>query len=392
MIPYAAFKRDKVFNKKDEPLRVYGTLGDGELQKRVTAAIIGWCLPPDVRDFNFDLLDGETHSISDVLAHAANVPFLAERRVVHVMRAEALGDIGRSGGESKAKSSKISPAKHLSEGLKNLPSGTVLIMSRTPESFDPSARKKENRCINAALDKVLEDGKGGAGLIIDCTMNLKSAGTIIAMLESDVAAQGVAVERGAIQYLVERAGSDVALCANELEKCILRVGPGETVTRAVVEEMVKASVQDTIFTLVDAIVEGKSARAIGLMREMSQNNQPMEPIFTVFANHLRQLLQARALLDARLPVTAASFARLPPEIAAQMPEGNGSLRGSLQFMAWKARSLESQARNLSTAKIENALHLCLETDLALKGIEGDGGFESKNQSAFLLEMLIMKMA
>ena len=390
MIPYAAFKRDKVFTKKDEPLRVYGTLGDGELQKRVTNAIIDWCLPSDVRDFNFDLLDGETHSISDVLSRAANVPFLAERRVVHVMRAEALDNLNRSG-ESKDKS-KVSPAKHLSDGLKNLPDSTVLILSRTPEPFDPSARKKENRCINAAVDKVLEDKSGGAGLIIDCAMNAKSAATIVAMLESDAAEQGVAVERGAIHYLVERAGSDVALCANELEKCILRVGTGQTVTRAVVEEMVKASVQDTIFTLVDAIIEGKSARAIGLMRELSQNNEPPELVLSMLSSQLRQLLQARALLDARLPVAAASFARLPPELAAQMPDGSGSLRGSLQFMAWKARSLESQARNLSTAKIEHALHLCLEADLALKGIEGDGGLEGKNQSALLVELLITKMA
>ncbi len=192
--------------------------------------------------------------------------------------------------------------------------------------------------------------------------------------------------------LVERAGSDVALCANELEKCILRVGVGQTVTRAVVEEMVKASVQDTVFTLVDAILEGKSARAIGLMRELSQNNEPPELILSMLSNQLRQLLQARALLDARLPVAAASFARLSPELAAQMPDGNGSLRGSLQFMAWKARTLESQARNLSTAKIEHALHLCFEADLALKGIEGDGGLEGKNQSALLVELLITKMA
>ena len=156
--------------------------------------------------------------------------------------------------------------------------------------------------------------------------------------------------------------------------------------------MVKASVQETIFTLVDAIVEGKSARAIGLMREMSQNNEPPELVLSMLSSQLRQLLQARALLDARLPVTAASFARLPPELAAQMPDGSGSLRASLQFMAWKARSLENQARNLSTGKIEHALHLCLEADLALKGIEGDGGLEGKNQSALLVEMLIMKMA
>ena len=77
---------------------------------------------------------------------------------------------------------------------------------------------------------MLEDKSGGAGLIIDCAMNAKSASTIIAMLESDAAEQGIAVERGAIAYLVERAGSDVALCANELEKCILRIGPGQTVT------------------------------------------------------------------------------------------------------------------------------------------------------------------
>ena len=147
MIPYAAFKRDKVFNKKDEPLRVYGTLGDGELQKRVTNAIIDWCLPADVRDFNFDLLDGETHSISDVLSRAANVPFLAERRVVHVMRAEALDNLNRSG-ESKDKS-KIFTCQTLERWLKKFAgqhSFDFIAHARSVRSQCAQKRKSLHQC------------------------------------------------------------------------------------------------------------------------------------------------------------------------------------------------------------------------------------------------------
>jgi hypothetical protein len=56
----------------------------------------------------------------------------------------------------KAQGTKESPAKRFASGIENLPVSTVLILSRTPETPEAGARKETPRCINAALDRVLE--------------------------------------------------------------------------------------------------------------------------------------------------------------------------------------------------------------------------------------------
>src|SRR5688572_24218275 len=95
MLSYSDFKKSKVL-PNGAPLRVYGVLGDGFLQKRVTNALLEWILPPDARDFNLDTLDGETTGLTEVLARCGNLPFLADARVVLVHRAERLEGLHRS--------------------------------------------------------------------------------------------------------------------------------------------------------------------------------------------------------------------------------------------------------------------------------------------------------
>ena len=54
--------------------------------------------------------------------------------------------------------------------------------------------------------------------------------------------------------------------------------------------------------------------------------------------------------------------------------------------------LSAQARNFSSERLQSALALCFEADLALKGIEGDGGADSDKHSALVLELLLARLA
>lgn len=393
MIPYTSFGRDKALIK-DVPRRVYGTLGDGELQKRVAASLVEWILPAEARDFNFETLDGESHSIAQVLSSAYSLPFLSDFRVVHVRRAERLDGLNRAGEgeEKKAKSGKASPSKALSDAIKTLPASTVLIFSRTHETPEAGARASTPRCLHATVDKTIED-KGVGGLIIDCTVGAKNAGLATSILEAEAAKRNIKFERQAAAYLVERAGTDITLLEVEMEKCALRAGVSTPIGRAVIDEMVKRAPSETIFDLTDALGERKSARAIALARELLENGEPAELLLAMLVRHFRQLLQARALIDARISLDGSAAGRLSASQAAQFPqEGRDNLPGLLRSQSWLGRRLSAQARNFSVEQVTRALQMCLEADLALKGIEGDGGAESNKHPELVVELLLARLA
>jgi len=388
MLPYSAFSRAKALDKKDKqtvPRRVYGTLGDAFLQRRVIAALLEWTLPADARDFNMDVLDGESSTITEVLARVGNLPFLSDYRVVHVQRAERLEGLHRSGEAAETKDkAKQSPARRLADGIEKLPETTVLILSRTPETPEPGARAGTPRCMGAAVDKVIEKH----GLIIDCTVGSKGGAMVAAaVLQQEAAHHGIALAPDAAEHLIARAGSDIAHLLNELEKCALRAGIGETVTSTIIDEMVKRTPQETIFDLTDALGARQGPRALGLLRELVAGGEAPELILVMLVRHLRQLLQARAFVDARLPLDATLHSRLPRDMAEQLPrDGRENLAVLLQSQQWLGRRLAQQARNFSTPQLESALQAALAADLAMKGIEGEGG-----SSELLLELLVARL-
>jgi DNA polymerase-3 subunit delta len=400
MLPYAAFNLDKTFLKSSnglQPRRVYGTLGDAFLQKRVAGALIKRILSDEAGDFNLDVLDGETSTVTDVLARTGSLPFLSDYRVVHVQRAERIEGLHRSGEEAGEKASddksgtgksKQSPASRLSEGLKNLPETTVLILSRTPETPEPGSRPGTPRCVNAAVDKVIEDKDAAGGLIIDCTIGTKDGARASDVVLQEANARGIILAENAARHIVERAGHDIANLISELEKCALRAGPGEPVTPAIIDEMTRRLPQDTIFDLTDAIGEQRTPRALGLLRELTEGGEAAELILVMLVRHLRQLLQARAFLDAGLALDAGLLRRMPPALAAQLPnDGRENIATLLQSQSWMGRRLSQQARNFSTPQLRDALEAALQVDLAMKGIEGDGG-----SSEMLLELLITRLS
>lgn len=425
MLPYSQFAPNKVLSKNGSqrvPLRVYGTLGDAYLQELVINALIGWSLDADARDFNMDRLDGESTSIGDVLSRCANLPFLSDRRVVLVQRAERLeninrvagegGDEGDEGDDESASTDDANPAapesaggkkagkpkapstpvKRLSDGLKTIPTSTVLILSRTPETPEPGARKTQTRCIHATVDKVIEaKDDGERGLIIDCTVGAKSGATAAAILNSEASRRGIALSDHAAEHLVNRAGNNIAGLLNEMEKCALRAG-NEAISPAIIDEMVRRAPQDTVFDLTDALGDRHGPRALTMLRELVGGGEPPELVLALLVRHLRHLVQARAFLDARLPLDGSLASRMPPSLAAQLPRnGRENLATMLQSQNWMGRRLAAQARNFSTPQLQSALEAALRTDLAMKGIEGDGGAEGPKQSELLLELFIAQL-
>ena len=387
LINYANFDSKRALNRKGEPHRVYGVWGDSYLQSRVIQALLGLSLTDDARDFNLDTLDGESTTISDVLAATGSLPFLSDRRAVVVRRAEKLEGVSATpGGAAKKKKTETSPAARLAEGIEKLSASTVLIVARSPETPEPGDKPGE-RCLNAALDKII----GEHGLLVNCMVPPKAMPVAIAIVEAEAMSKDIALTRGAAAHLVQRCGTDIAALLSELEKCALRAGIGQPITAAVIDEMTKPMLQDTVFDLTDSIGARQGAKALSSLQDLLSAGEPPELVMALIVRHLRQLLQARSLLDAGLSLDGSAARRISPQLMAQLPAGRDNLATALQSQHWMGGRLSNQARHFSVAQLARALELAFEADLSAKGIEGNGGFESRDESRASLEILVAKL-
>ena len=283
-LPYAAFDKAKAM-PRGAPHRVYGVWGDAFLQDRVIEALMAWNLDDSARDFNLEILDGEGLKLGDVWGATANLPFLSDRRVVVVKRAEKMRDIGGSGDDGGGRKKKaptkssskaaptLSPGEKFATEVANLPPTTLLILARTPEAPEPGDRPGE-RCLNAALDKTIEEN----GLLVNCVVSPKNSGLATALLETEATQRGIPLARDASAHLVERCGFDLAHLVSELEKCGLRAGPGHPVTNAIIDEMTQPALHNTVFDLTDALGTRSGAKAVASMRELFAREVPKEVV------------------------------------------------------------------------------------------------------------------
>lgn len=395
MIPFAAFNRQTASAGKgpgERPLRpVFGLLGDAFLQDQVLQQILDWTLPAEDRQMNCETLSGETTSLVAFSTACTSLPFFADRRVLILKRAERLDGMGRAAGDttegtSKGKRGKQSTSR-FAEIIQTLPATTTLILCRTAETPEPGTRPA-TRCISAPADNAIEAGSTalGPGVLVDCTIGPKQTGLVIAALNKVVTERGYSIAPNVLHLLVERGGHDILHLQSELEKCALRAGAGP-ITEAIVEEMTRRVPQDTIYNLTDAVADRNATRALHLLEELLDQGEAPARVLSLLVRQFRLLLQARALLGAGLPLNGSAMKRLPTSLADLLPQNqNDNLPAILQQAEWRTRQLPAQAKRFTEQQLQNGLEEALSTDLAMKGIEGEGRDERG-----LLESLIVRL-
>src|SRR5581483_5929298 len=87
---------------------------------------------------------------------------------------------------------------------------------------------------------------------------------------------GVVMDRQAADLLIELAGQNVLQLQSEIDKLVTYAGERQEITPSMVETLVGAVTQESVFALVDAIAVGDRAKALDLMRsQMETAGTPM---------------------------------------------------------------------------------------------------------------------
>lgn len=110
------------------------------------------------------------------------------------------------------------------------------------------------------------------------------------------------------RYLIERAGLNQQLLANELEKLLIHE---PKVTRQAIDELTEATPQSTIFQLLEAAFAGNAKRALQLYQEQRALKVEPPQITAMLAWQLHVLAVIKTAGD-RSPAEIAKEARLSP--------------------------------------------------------------------------------
>ena len=276
---------------------------------------------------NTTVLDGAKTSLAEVTAACDTVPFLSAHRLVIVE-----GLLSRLGGAGRGRRGGRPPAAAAAW----LP--LVEYVSRMPPSTDLVLIDGKVQGENA-----LRDALKGKGDIRE--FRPLSTPAVEGWVRRRAQSLGLTLSAGAVKLLVENVGNDLWAMAGELEKLSVYAG-GRPVGEDDVRDLVSDVSELEVWSLLDAIVEGRSAAALKLLGRLFAKGKNASYILSMIQWQYRRLALTREMLE-----TGATSRQI------------GERLGAKPFPVEK---LLEQAPRYPPARLRAAFRRLLEADLHIK--------------------------
>lgn len=305
---------------------------EGYLREQAVNRLKDYCLQGGGSDFNIDIIDGEATGPGDITASAETLPLFAEKRLVVVKNppyfkaAKKAGrevpddtqDLPASGGEAV-----------LLEYLKDPLVSTVLVF----DTGDPvDKRKRIFKAVKAA------------GKAIDFTY--LNRGDLVRWLGQKAGKAGRKFAGGAMDELLDAAGPSLQKLAVEFDKLLNYTAHSGVITPDDVRRLCPPSLEDNIFSVVDAVGNRRCGEALSGIKDMLAAKEPPLKILSMISRQFRLLLQVHDLAGRGCPAR---------EIAAR-----------LKIHPYVAQKLSAQCRNYSRESLVCTFQSLLELDMAVK--------------------------
>jgi DNA polymerase III subunit delta len=299
---------------------------------KITEFIENNVLTEEEKGFNQMVLYGKDVSIDEVVSNAKRYPMMSYRQVVIVKEAQEL-------------SRNIEKLESYAE---NPQPTTVLVFAYKYKTLDK--RKK--------VTKVLEK----AGVVYESKkMYDNQVGDWIKRLLSG---KGYGIEPKAAAMLVEFLGNDLSRISNELDKLMIILPQGSSISPKVIEDNIGISKDYNVFELRKAIGERDELKAYKIAEYFSQNPKDNPLVMTVglVFGFFSQLLQYHGLKD-KNPSNVAKLLRINP---------------------YFVKDYDIALRNYPMRKVSAIVATLRDVDVKSKGV-GAGNIP---QSDLLREMLV----
>lgn len=273
------------------------------------------------KGFNQVVLYGKDVTMAAILTNARRFPMMAERQVVIVKEAQDIQDLGREAG-----------SKLLLDYLSRKVPSTVLVFCHKHKS----------------LDKRKELGKKIDQLAVTVTTKKLYDNQLPEFVNEYTSERKIPIEDQAIRALCEFVGTDLHRLANEIDKLIISLQPGEAISASHVMNQVGVSKEYNIFELQRAILQRDHVMANKIVNHFEANTKknPAIPVVAYLYSFYSKLLAASQAGD----------------------KSDKGLASELKVSPYAARDYSSALRVYQTPKIVNIISSLKEADLKLKGV------------------------
>lgn len=301
------------------PEGLFVLTGDDELAREEACRLVEEALMNADGGCDRTVVYGDEAGPDQIAVVAGTGSLFGDRRLVIVRRYDAL---------PAAAQERLLPL------LTNLPAGVSVVL--TVKSLD--RRLKATKTLLAAAH------------VWDFT--LPGAAELPRWVAARAAAAGVRLSGPAGQALIDLVGTNPLALQTELEKLAVYAG-NEAVTPDTVREVASIAIphaaEGAIFQLVEAVADGKSARALAVLRDLLSVGEAPLVILTLIGRQYRQILTACGL---------------PPGTPRSV------LARTLGMPSFAAQRVAAQARTIGAAGAAAGLRRVLQADIAIKkGLE-----------------------
>jgi len=276
------------------------------------------------------VLDGRRVTLAEVTGACDTVPFMCAHRLVIV---EGLLSRLGAGGRGRKRGGEAEAWLPLAEYVERMPPSTHLVLVDTESEGD------------SALVAALR-GKGEVREFRPLAQRAVSD-----WIRARAASTGLELSAAAARLLADFVGNDLWALSGEMEKLSVYAG-GRPVGEDDVRALVAAVREASVFPLVDAIVEGRPALAIRLLRQMFRKESGPQYVLAMIQRQLRHLAVAREMLDAG--------------------ESGRRIGEALRLRDFALDKLLEQAGRYSQPRLRSAFQRVLEADLQVKRGVYDG--------------------
>ena len=339
---------------------------DDRLKRRALEELLDRLVDPAGRDFDLEQLDADSASAEDILSALASLPLFSDRRVVLLRNAGRLRHPRHRATQER-----------LAAVIPTLGESVCLILIAWAEPEEDSRRKS---VVGEKLEAAI---KKAGGEVMNFAPPRKPEDAVPFIVQEARAREKTMAQPVAV-LLARRVGQDLNLLAHEVEKLAAYAGDRAAITREDVELLSPRAPDDNVFAWMDAVMAGNRNVAMRRLDDLLESGEAPLKLLAQLAGRLREVWQAKYLLERRISLSTDPAA-LPEPILAALPKENNVLV-RVKRQPWAARQLAEDARAFTWPRLRRALPRLAETDAGIKGWEGGVG-----DPRLALELLVVAL-
>ncbi|NLM34002.1 MAG: DNA polymerase III subunit delta [Clostridiales bacterium] len=304
---------------------------DENLIKDAISKAVDSVVEDTFRDLNLVKFDGMKVQFEDVMNACETLPFMSEKKVVIVFRADFLG--ARDDRESKKK------VEDFYDYLSTLPPYTILIMYYV---FGDDREKASNNI--KKLDKL-------ATLVqVD-----KLKGNRLYKKVADIFEERHrSISKVLLQFFCDNVENNMEIINNEINK-LLDYTEGREITKQDIIDLLPQTNNEDIFDLVDFVSQRKPEKAINILNELLFKGESVTGVLFMIERQFKLLYSIKLGLE----------------------EGKNKdiLTRELKLHPYVCEKLINQSRKFSLNQLRACMKMCLDTEKALKSSQSDKKIE-----------------